>query len=154
MAINLTSPITGSAVTGLTSPTYTLVDDFSPMSNGRQKAVTALGGTQAGVLTHTATNPFTITAIRPMSFKGIGQPDANGLIRSVPKNTTKLLVRKGVTPAANQPPQVMLIEVNMIVPAGAETFDKVNVNAAISAAIGALSQQSAGISDTVNTGIL
>jgi hypothetical protein len=49
MSISVTSPITGGAQTGLTSPTYTVVTDTAPPGNpGKQVAVTALGGTQAG----------------------------------------------------------------------------------------------------------
>lgn len=155
MAINITSPITGAAVTGLTSPTYTLVDDTYPSgSNGKQKAVTALGGTQAGVTPHTVSSPFTITSIRPLSYKMLGQPDANGLIRSVPMNNLRIITRKGVTPASGQPTKALIITTEISVPAGADTYDMANVRAALSAHIGALSQQSSGISDTATSGIL
>lgn len=155
MAIAITSPITGATMTGLTSPTYTVVDDVFPSgTNGKQKAVTALGGTQTGVTAHTATSPFTIAAIRPVQYKGIGLPDANGFIRSVPSNVLKVVTRKGVTPASGQPTKVMVIRTEIDVPAGAETFDKANVYAGLSAHFGALAQQSAGIGDTAVTGIL
>lgn len=155
MAVSITSPITGASVTGLTSPTFTHVNDTFPNgSNGKQIAVTVLGGTQTGVQPHTASSPFTVAVIRPVTYKGLGNADANGVIRNVPMNTLKLIVRKGVTPAVGQPTKNMLISVEMSVPAGAETYDAVNVAAALSAAIGALQQQSVGISDTLRTGIL
>lgn len=50
MTIALSSPVTGGAQTGFTSPTYTLTADTPPAgSGGKQYAATALGGTQAGV---------------------------------------------------------------------------------------------------------
>lgn len=52
MAFTLTSPITGAAQTGFTTPTYTHVSDVAPEANGRQVAVTALGGTQTNVIAH------------------------------------------------------------------------------------------------------
>jgi hypothetical protein len=48
----------------------------------------------------------------------------------------------------------MLIKIELDVPAGADTADAPNIRAAISAAIGALNQQSAGLGDTVISGVL
>jgi len=56
-----TTPVTGGAQTGFTAPTYTLSVDTAPDINGKQHAVTALGGTQAGVTSHSVSNPFTVT---------------------------------------------------------------------------------------------
>jgi len=156
MAINVTSPLTGATVPGLTSPTYTLVDDISPAgAAARQKVVTALGGTQAGVLTHTISSPFIVLAQRPSTYKLLGRPHpVTGLINDVPVNTTRVVVKKGVTPAANQPSKICTVDVSVHCPAGAETYDYQNVSAAISAAIGAAWQQSAGLATTVNIGTL
>jgi hypothetical protein len=155
MTITVTSPITGSAQTGLTSPTYTLTTDVPPGPNGKQNAVTALGGTQTGVTTHSVASPFTVTATRPLVYKQL--PPVNpvtGVIGNVPKNAVKVITRKGVLPLTAQAPQVMLIETTISTPAGADTYDAPNVRAALSAHIGALQQQSAGIGDTVVSGIL
>jgi len=73
MTISYTNPVTGAAQTGLTSPTYTLVADIAPDVNGRQWAVSALGGTQTGVRTHSASDPFTITVMRPKVFQSLGK---------------------------------------------------------------------------------
>jgi hypothetical protein len=72
----------------------------------------------------------------------------------VPKNVYKLLTRKGVLPLAGQPYQVMLISTQIEVPAGADLVSPAEVRAALSAHIGALSQQSAGIGDTAVSGII
>lgn len=155
MAVTLTSPITGLAQTGLTSPTYTHVSDFAPDSNGRQVAVTALGGTQTGVTAHSVASPFTITVVRPKVFKFLGKAHpVTGVVSNIGKNVYKLITRKGVTPLAGQPYQVMLVVTNIEVPAGADTADAANVRAALSAHFGALSQQSAGYGDTAVTGVM
>lgn len=151
---NPSSPVTGSSQTGLTTPTYTLTTDVAPNNNGKQHAVTALGGTQTGVNAHSVSSPFTITFVRPKSLRVLGAPNANGHIPNVPRNVYKLIVRKGVTPAADQPQQTMLVNVSIHVPAGADTYDAANVRAALSAAIGVLDAQSSGIGDSAIDGIL
>lgn len=149
----LTSPITGGAQTGFTAPTYTHGADTAPDVNGKQVAVSALGGTQAGVTVHSVSSPFTVTMIKPKAFKSLAAVIPNtGLLPSVPKNSWKIIVRKGVTPLAGQPASIMLIKIDIDVPAGADTADAPNIRAAISAAIGALNQQSAGLGDTLVSG--
>jgi hypothetical protein len=155
MTITVTSPITGTAQTGFTSPTYTLTADLAPDNNGKQNAVSALGGTQAGVTTHSIASPFTVTAVRPKVFKYLGKPNpTTGLVKDVPRNTFKLITRKGVTPLAGQPYATLQVTTIIDVPAGSDTYDAANVRAALSAHIGALSQQSSGIGDTAVSGIL
>lgn len=151
---NPTSPVTGAAQTGLTSPTYTLTADFAPEANGKQVAVTSLGGTQTGVTVHTVASPFTVTFVRPRQYKTLGQPNpVTGRVSSVPMNSYHVIVRKGVTPLANQPAKPMIIRMSIDVPAGGDTYDAPNIRAALSLAIGILSQQSAGVGDTVVSGI-
>jgi len=154
MSIALSSPVTGSAQTGLTAPTYTLTSDVAPDNNGKQYAVTAIGGTQAGVTTHTVSAPFTLTYERPKVLRALGNVGANGVYTNVPRNVHKFRGRKGVTVAANQAAQIALCEVVMSIPAGAETYDAANVRALIAAVIGSLSQISAGIGDTLVTGTM
>lgn len=155
MSFTLTSPITGAAQTGFTSPTYTLTADIAPDNNGKQNAVTAVGGTQTGVTVHSVAAPFTITFVRPRVFRNLGKPNpTTGLIKDVPRNSYKLITRKGVTPLAGQPFANMQITTIIDVPAGSDTADPANLRAALSAHIGALSQQSAGAGDTVVSGII
>lgn len=151
----LTSPITGGAQTGFTSPTYTIVADQAPDINGKQVAVSAVGGTQAGVTLHSVSSPFTVTVIRPRIFKQLGQVNpTTGSLPSVPKNQWVILVRKGVVPLLGQPPALMVIRITMDVPAGSDVADAPNIRAALAAAIGALNQQSAGLGDSVISGVL
>jgi hypothetical protein len=155
MSWSPTTPITGAAQTGFTSPTYTIVSDLAPDVNGKQVAVSALGGTQAGVTVHSVSSPFTGNFVRPKTFAVLGKPNpTTGLISSVPKNEYKLIVRKGVTPLAGQPIQPLIIDVKMSVPAGSDTADPANVRAALSFAFGLLAQQSAGVGDTTVSGVV
>lgn len=154
MAFSPASPITGAAITGLTSPTYTIVADTPPSAVSKQYAVSALGGTQTGVTAHSLSSPFTQTMFRPASFKVLGQPSTSGIIRSFPTNTFTVLTRKGVQVLASQPVQTMLIRTDLRIPSGADTYDLVNIKAAISAHIGLLWQIAQGLTDTVSTGTM
>jgi hypothetical protein len=155
MSFTLTSPVTGAAQTGFTSPTYTHVTDVAPDINGKQVAVTALGGTQTGATIHSVASPFTTTFTRPKSFKALGKPNpVTGLVASVPRNVYKLITRKGVLPLAGQPYATMLITTIIEVPAGSDTADAANIRAGLSMHIGSLSQQSAGSGDSAVSGII
>lgn len=154
MAINVSSPITGGAQTGFTSPTYTVSLDSSP-SNCKQWTVTAAGGTQTGVTVHSISAPFTISFWRPLIYKllqwittALGvQP------KSIPRNTHKLIVRKSVSLSASVT-SIAVATVELSIPAGAETSDPANCRAMLSALVGALNQQSAGWGDTLVSGSL
>jgi len=154
MSINPTSPVTGGAQTGFTAPTYTLTADQNPAVNGKQWAVTALGGTQTGVDTHSVSKPFTISVFKPANVRTLPAAGPNGVIRNIPKNTTKVIVRKGAVPATGQIPEVAILTLKMDIPAGADTFEPEEIRAAISLLIGTLNQQSAGVGDTLVTAIL
>lgn len=157
MTVNISSPVTGSAQTGLTSPTYTLTADVAPDANGKQWAVTALGGTQTGVVTHSVSSPFTITFWRPKLLRLVGLPNpTTGVLAAnqVPSNTYRLMTRKGVIPLAGQAARVCTVDTVITVPAGSDTVDSEDIRAALSAHIGSLSQVSAGIGDTVTSGVM
>jgi len=155
MGLALTSPVTGGAQTGTTSPTFTLTADRAPSPNGIQDAVTALGGTQVGVTVHSASSPFTTSRFRPSQLKML--PAANpitGIVKSVPNNVYKDIVRKGVTPYSGAPAHVMTIIRTISVPAGAETYDSANVRAALSLSVGVSNQLSAAWGDACVSGII
>lgn len=155
MAISYTSPVVGAAVSGFTSPTYTLTTDTAPNSNGKQYAVTSLGGTQAGVDTHTVSKPFTMSFFRPLNIRAL--PPVNpvtGVIKNIPMNTYKHITRKGVVPAPNQAPMTMRITTVYEIPAGADTYDVANVKAAISAHHGVNWAETQDHVDAALTGII
>lgn len=155
MSFNPSSPVTGGAQTGLTSPTYTLVADTPPAPNAKQYAITALGGTQTGVDTHSVARPFTLTMFKPLVARILGLVNpVTGRLGSVPRNVYTVITRKGVTPLAGQASETMVIETRMSVPAGADVADAPNIRAALSLHFGALWAQSSGIGDTDVTGIL
>lgn len=155
MTISITSPVTGGAQTGLTSPTYTLTVDTAPDVNGKQWAVTALGGTQTGVDVHSAAKPFTVTYVKPKVYKSLGQPNpVTGVISSVPNNTHTWLFRKGAAPASGQNPRTVMLRMSLDIPAGTESNEPEEARALLSFAVGVLSQQSAGWGDTAISGIM
>jgi hypothetical protein len=155
MTFSITSPITGQAQTGLTSPTYTVVADTPPNINAKQWVVTALGGTQTGAVAHTVSAPFSIAMFRPQNPQVLAPVNpVTGVLTKVPTNTYKVITRKGVLPLPGQAYKNMVITTMIEVPAGADTADPVNVRAGLSAHFGALVQQSAGIGDTGVSGTL
>lgn len=153
MAFNPTSPITGSTQSGLTSPTYTLTTDTPMNAFGKQYAVTSLGGTQTGVLAHSAQYPFILAFYRPANVKSLTYK-GDGTLKEVPVNRYTAITKKGVTPALNAPPGAVLLRTEISVPAGADNYDSLNVKAALSAHIGMLQQASAGIGDTIVSGLI
>jgi hypothetical protein len=155
MSFAPTSPVTGAAQSGLTSPTYTLTADVAPAQNAKQYAVTALGGTQTGVISHSVAAPFTLAMFRPQNPQILSPVDpVTGVLRRVPVNTYKVITRKGVLPLAGQASKNMVVTTMIDVPAGADTADPASIRAALSAHIGLLSQVSAGVGDTAINGIL
>jgi hypothetical protein len=153
MAFALTT-VTGSAVTGLTTPTYTFTQGVAPSSNGKQFSVTSLGGTQTGVRTHSPSSPFSFTFFTDPNPKQIGPVDANGVLRFVPNNKYRLIGRVGVLPLAGQPYRVATIRVEVDLPAGAELADTAQVKAMWSAVGGVFNQHANDHFNTVSTGIL
>jgi hypothetical protein len=157
MSFTLTSPITGGAQTGFTSPTYTIAVDQAPNATvGKQYAVSAIGGTQTGVdATSSPARPFTITLSRPTNLRQLSGIDpATGQLRSVPRNVYKVLVRKGATVLAGQPASTIFLTSTLDIPAGADSADAANIRAALSLLIGALTSISASIGDTLVTGVI
>lgn len=152
----LASPLTGATATGyLTSPTYTVVADLAPSPNGRQYAVSALGGTQTDVEISSISQPFTITLFKPAQLKQL--PVLNpvtGVLPAVGRNVFKVITRKGAIPLVGQTPQTVLIETSISVPAGCSDADANSVAAAMSLHFGALWEQSNEIMDTVKSGVV
>jgi hypothetical protein len=155
MAVSLTSPVTGAAQTGFTSPTYTHVADIAPDNNGKQYAVTALGGTQAGVSYHSSSNPFTITISRPRVFKALGKANpTTGVVANVPTNVYKVLVRKGAVPLAGQATALSYVRCEIGIPAGTDLASPAEIRALLSMFIGSVTQISSGLGDTATSGIV
>lgn len=150
-----TSPVSGAVVPGFTSPTYTLTTDVAPSLNGKQYAVTALGGTQANVDTNTVSKPFSISFFRPPVLRALPQANpVTGVIKNVPMNTYKLITRKGAQPAASQNAITARITTVIEIPSGCETYEPEDIKALISAHFGVGYAQASGIADTVVSGVM
>lgn len=148
------SSITGQAQTGLTSPTYTVVEDTPPAVNAKQLAVTALGGTQTGATAGSISKPFTAAIFRPASMRQI--PAANpvsGLRGTIPNNVWNIVSRKGVEVAAGVPAN-MVIRCSISVPAGADSYSPAEIRAGLSFFIGLLVEESADLGDSIVSGVL
>ncbi len=155
MSFTPSTPVTGAAVTGLTSPTYTLTADTAPASNAKQYYVSALGGTQTGVTTHSVGSPFVISMWRPVSLQiAAFFSSIAGFKAKNPTNRYKINILKGVTPATGAPAQNVLVRMEIDVPAGSETVDVVNIKAALSLLGGVLFANGTGIAETLATGTL
>jgi hypothetical protein len=149
------SPVTGAAVAGLTSPTYTLTTDVAPNINGKQYAISALGGTQTGVDVNTVSKPFSLSFFRPPALRTLPQANpVTGVIKNVPMNTYKMITRKGALPAANQVPMTARITTTIEVPAGSDTYEPEELRAMLSCHFGAGWAQASGIADTVISGVI
>lgn len=148
------SSTTGGAITGYTSPTFTLVDDTAPTVNGKQKAVSALGGTQGSATANSISKPFTATFYKPVVPKAL--PAANpstGLRGSIPMNQYKLIIRKGGNVAADTP-AVAVARLTFDIPAGMDSYNPDEVRSMVSFLVGLLNEESADIADTLLTGVL
>ena len=156
MAFNPSWRVTGAPQTGFTSPTYTFVSDVGPdASNSKQYAVTALGGTQTGVTTHSVSSPFTTNFYRPKQIKTLAASTSQlSVLRNVPRNIFGRITRKGVTSLAGQPIQVSYAKTTYEIPAGADTADAPNIRALVSMHEGIGWNQSAGIGDSLTNAVL
>ena len=146
--------MTGAGITGLTNPTYTLVaDGGAPQGVTRSWYVSALGGTQPGVTTHTIGSPFTVSWKNPSVLSAPGTVDVSGVYRNPSRrNKYSLIVRKGGKPVPNQPERLNMIRVDFDIEAGVETTDPAQLYALLSLTIGSLTQMQNGIRDTILTG--
>jgi hypothetical protein len=148
MPFTPSSPVTGGAQTGLTSPTYTLSTDQAPASHGKQYAVTALGGTQTGVEVHSTSNPFTVTCYKVPNPKRLPSVHpVTGVLSNVPKNTFQLVIRKGAEVMSGQPREIAIAKCEFAIPAGADIQDPESVRAMLSLLVGILSGESADMGD-------
>lgn len=148
------SSTTGGAQTGFTSPTFTLVDDTAPSVNGKQKVVSALGGTQGSATANSISRPFTATFYKPATPRSLQAANPiSGLRGSIPNNQYKLIVRKGGFADAGVP-CTAVARLTIDVPAGMDAYNPDEVRAMCSFLVGLLSEESADLGDTVVTGVL
>lgn len=154
MPINLTTAITGVVLNGFTAPTYTLTEDRGPNNWTKQSVVTALGGTQTGVRTHSPSDPFTISVSKQAQPVAAPKLGFNGVLGRLGRNKVSFLLRKGTIPLVNQAAQVsdLRIEVNTV--SGAEVNDKANLAAMLSAGAALLNREAANLLDATTTQVI
>ncbi len=142
------SSITGMAVTGLTSPTYTLAEFRLADPLGIGHIVSSLGGTQTGASANSVSKPFTVSWYSPKVVKTL--PAANpvtGLRGSIPNNQYRLIVRKGGDVASGVS-ATSVFRLNMDIPAGMETYSPAELKAALSFLGGLLTEEADDIVDS------
>jgi hypothetical protein len=122
--------------------------------NGKLYFVASLGGTQTGVLAHTTSSPFNVHFMRPTKLAILPKPNANGIIGSFPTNVYRTRIRKGVLVDSNSPSQLAYVDINIGIPAGADTFDPVSLSSMLSLAIAALTEQREGLRTLSLTGTM
>jgi hypothetical protein len=155
MSITLSSPVTGGAQTGFTSPTYTIVQDTAVDSNAKRWIVTALGGVQTGVRAHSVSDEFSVTVVKPKIMKVI-QAFSSLLPQSFKPvyNRYWLIVKKGGLPAAGLVSVPQIVRIPIDITAGVDSYDAPNMRALISLTVGVLNSISAGLGDTLQNGNL
>lgn len=150
-----TSPINGSAVTGLTTPAYTLIEDTPPNPQSRQWACSGFTGTQPGVDSgSSASRPWTLTVTRPANVRQLNAVDSNNVLRSVAMNKYVVRLRKGLTVLAGQPSKVASIVEEINIPAGADIADVANIKAMVSMWAGAHVQAANNLVSLVTTAVI
>lgn len=148
------SPVAGAVITGFTNPTYTLVAGVVPSDvAGISRLVSALGGTQAGVVVSSPSYPFSILATQPKNLRSL-PIGANGVPTAVPRNVWTIKTTKGVLVVAGYAPQPLIIETRVSIPAGADIADAPNVKAALSLHVGVLWESSNDLMDSYLAGSL
>jgi len=155
MAINITAGVTGGTQTGFTTPGYTMTADKGPDINANQSIVSAVSGTQTGVRVHTVSDPFSISVWKPKNIRVLPSPNpVTGKYPPLPSNRYMVIVRKGANFAANNAPAIATIRMYFDIPAGTDAYDAANIRAAVSMLVGTLSADSAGLGDTLVSGVL
>lgn len=155
MSITLSGAVTGGAQTGFTAPTYTVTADTAPNATSKQWLVSALGGTQAGVVVHSIANPFTITAFRQPVLRTLGGANPiTGVIDTRARNVLRIVARKGALPYTSGPTLPAIFRGEFDIPAGADFTDPASLRALVSFVLGSLNTNSAGIGDLLINGAL
>jgi hypothetical protein len=157
MSLSPSNPVYGAAMTGYTSPTFTLTEDSVQSANvAKQWAITAFGGTvPSEANTHSISNPFTVTVERPANFRGVGQPNpTTGYLGQQPRNVWKVRIRKGLIPLTGQAAQTAPLEIRIPVPAGTDVADPENIRALMSFTGGFLSGNASALAQALIDGII
>lgn len=154
MAYSPDSSIAGSAITGFTSPTMTLVGDGASSSLARRHVVSAYGGTVGSARANSVAYPFNVEFRKPATVNRV--PAANpltGVRPSIPLNSWVLRTQKGGD-AASGSPVLAQARTYLDIPAGMETQSPDDLKALLSFHVGLLVEELNDILDSLQTGTL
>jgi len=158
MSLNPTSPVTGAAVTGLTTPGYVFTEDQAPDGNTRKFVITSVTGTQTGVEAHSVASPFYVLVRRPSQVKTLGRINpVTGQPTSIPVNEHRVSLFKGATIAGTVATEAILVlDLRIRTPAGIDLVanDTEELKAALSFFGGFLSANASGLYDLICTNML
>lgn len=153
MTISLTGPTAAITAGGLTAATYTFTADMASDLRSKVYVVTAVGGTQSGVNTHTVDSPKQFIVKKPATFL---QPSSynvtTGRYGKVPKNVTRVIGRGSANVATGQV-ELIPMTLDIGIPAGAFTFDRPNVEASVLMFLAALYDQKEEIVAALRDGL-
>jgi len=159
MSFSPTSPVTGQACTGLTTPTFTLTAGTAPDATSKAYVVSALGGTQTGVTAHSNELPNWLYARRPKAIKTPGAKlSATGQYTKGGKNEFSLVYYKGcnvLNGFSNVQYDIQIARMSTSTPAAVGN-DAVNLASFLSMWFGLLGQatMAQGWYDLVRTSVL
>lgn len=141
MTIALAGPTAAITAGSLTAATYTFTADMASDLRSKVFVVSAIGGTQTGVNTHSVDAPKQFIVKKPAQFL---QPSSynstTGRYGKVPKNVTRVIGRGSANVAAGQV-ELIPITMDIGIPAGSMTYDRPNVEASVLAFIAGLYDQ-------------
>jgi len=141
------------AVSGYTSPTFTLSASSLTIPNGKMATVTSRGGTQPSTTdVHSASRPFSFMVTRPNNIQTLPAVNNSGVLPQVPINPYHVGSRKGMTVLAGQPSVPGYVKTVLGIPAGADLADPGAVSAMVLSHCMLLAQLVSGIIDTANSG--
>jgi hypothetical protein len=153
MSISLAGPTDAITTNKLTAGTYTFVADMANDNRSKAFVVSALGGTQTGANIHSVDAPKQFIVKKPAAFL---QPSAyntvSGRYGKVPKNVTRVIGRGSCNVAANQV-EIIPMSLDIVVPAGGMSYDRVNVEASVAMFIMALHNQKEEIIQALYDGL-
>lgn len=154
MPLILTTSALATTTPSMTAGTFTFAADLPSDNRSRVAVLTTLGGTQTGAAIHTVDSPKMVIFKKPASFQqASGFNAVTGKYARVPKNSFRVIGKMSAKVAANQW-ETIPITLDIGVPAGAPTFDRVNVDSSVIAFITALYEMREELCQAVYDGLI
>lgn len=155
MTITVSTPITGVPQTGMTAPSFAVVQDSAVNVNSRRWVVA--GVTDAGNTSpHTIGQPFYVEFTRPAVFKTPPAQDTfSGRVLSTPaRDEYHVKAVKGVLCGSAGQYYPLLIDATIKVPSGATVTDQAGIRAVFSLFGGFINEDGDGIGDVLINGTM